>query len=178
MAVRDFAFDPDVLVFPLDLLADAGDEVADGPDAALGGGGRECPHDSLALRRAQGSAIMGHPCGGSGAASRFGGGGVRRGRGLGGLAPGAGGWARGRFAGVGRWRGKEQTHLGIAGGGFGRAGFSGVGLSWLGWARLSRGLGLQPEVGQRLRAGMFVALGHIARVYGIFRGGVMLGAAV
>ncbi len=37
-AVGDFAFDPDVLVFALELLADAGDQVADGPDAAFFGG--------------------------------------------------------------------------------------------------------------------------------------------
>ena len=36
-AVGDFAFDPDVGVVAFDAAADAGDEVADGPDAALQG---------------------------------------------------------------------------------------------------------------------------------------------
>jgi len=38
--VGDFALDPEVRVFLLDLLADSGDELADGVDAALGGFGR------------------------------------------------------------------------------------------------------------------------------------------
>jgi len=37
--VGDFALDPDVSVVALDVLADSGDEVADGPNAAFGGGG-------------------------------------------------------------------------------------------------------------------------------------------
>ena len=37
-AVGDLAFDPDVVVVAFELLADAGDQVANGPDAALGGG--------------------------------------------------------------------------------------------------------------------------------------------
>ena len=36
-AVGNLALDPDVLVLLFDLLADAGDEVADAPDATFGG---------------------------------------------------------------------------------------------------------------------------------------------
>ena len=38
-AVGDLAFDPEVGVVGFDVLADVGDEVADGPDAALRGVG-------------------------------------------------------------------------------------------------------------------------------------------
>lgn len=75
-AVRNLAFDPDVLVLAFELLADAGDQVADGPDAAF-----------LGPRRRGRSRLSGE----SSAASWLGlpGCGICRAGGLGGLAPAA-----------------------------------------------------------------------------------------
>jgi len=136
-AVGDLATDPDVLVLLLDLAANAGDEVADTPDAALGecGGGLGEGRGKLGL-----GALWAGGC-------LFGGGG--------GFAAAARCGSRNRWGPV-RRSGEEEAHLGSMAGRRGSRRFSGGrGL------RLAGRLGLEPEAGERLWSGDIVAVGHI-----------------